>query len=105
MYESRPQVAGAFVSGQLAKAGKDETTLSGLNRNLLERANHLLMLCNRLDDFADRVEPQPRGVSGAENATQPPMPSDFNGLSQRIDMLTRGLERFQSICDRLDRIA
>jgi uncharacterized coiled-coil protein SlyX len=113
MYENRTNVglgsvgalAGGFVTGQLAKSAKDETTLAGLNRNLLERAVTLHALCERLDNFSDRLEPQPRPTSAGESQTQPPMLNDFHGMNQRIDMLTVALGRLQSICDRLDRIA
>ena len=81
-----------------------ETTVQTLNRIANERLVTLEGLCNRLESFADRMEPLPKPV-GATSAAQSPVSNDLQGLQNRMSSLGERLDWLSQICNRLDRIA
>lgn len=82
-----------------------ETTVQSINRLFNEKVVMLESMCNRLDTFADRLEPQPKPTAGGDASKAPPISNDLQGLHLRLGQLGERLDWLGQICNRLERIA
>lgn len=82
---------------------KEQTTIQSLNRLCEEQHSRLQALCNRLESFADRLEPEPKPAG--DGPGKPPIQNDLQGMRTRINGFGESLDWLDSICNRLDRIA
>jgi len=81
-----------------------ETTVQSLNRIINERIQTLEGALNRLETFADRMEPQPHPTADQGQKT-PPVAMDLQGMNHRLATMGERLDWLLQICNRLERIA
>jgi hypothetical protein len=82
-----------------------ESTVHIMNRELMDKISAFDAFCQRLESFADRLEPQPHATGQSEAAKAPPIQNDLQGMRFRITGLGERLEWLGQICNRLERIA